>query len=147
VIEVRGADQLGDLSRRLKAAGDKGMQRELYAAINRATKPMKEAVKRSAATELPRRGGLAETVAGGKFRTQRRTSKKASGVRIVATGKLDIRGMDRGRLRHPVFGNRSVWVTQQIAAGWWTRPLEHAAPAVRVDLEKAMDVIAKKIEG
>jgi hypothetical protein len=70
------------------------------------------------------------------------------GMRIVATeGKSNLERMDEGHVRHPVFG---VWrantKTQDIRAGWFTKPLNEKAPEVQADVILAMNIIGRRIE-
>lgn len=145
-VTVQGADDLARLSRRLKEAGDKDLNRELRKGIQRATKPLKEAAKRSARERLPKRGGLNEWVAKSKFSVRTSSSQRSARVRLVASrGKTDERAINRGRLRHPVFGNRKVWVTQDVTPGWFTKPMVEGLAPVQREVLKVMDDITKKV--
>jgi hypothetical protein len=139
-VEIKGAEQLAALSKALKAAGEKDLQRELSKAITTATRPVIAEARRSALNTLPRRGGLAAKVAKSSMRTQRRVA----GVRILAKNAYALGRMDKGQVRHRVFG-RDVWVTQQVRPGWWTKPTEAAGPEVRKAILEAMDAVAAKI--
>lgn len=115
--------------------------------MNRATKPLVKAAKESALTELPRGGGLNEWVAGGRFSTSLRMSGRNPGVSIRAARKgHDYRAIDRGRLRHPVFGNRQVWVTQLIKPGFFTERMKKEAKSMQVRREiiTVVDDVARK---
>lgn len=143
-VEVRGAEQLEQLARRLRQVGDKGLNRRFSAGLNRAAKPLKEAAKASARSRLPARGGLAARVVGAKYSTRRRRD----GIRITAragTQRVDLEALDRGEVRHPVFGDRRVWVRQRVVPGWWTRPMQDGAPAVRRELERVMDEVSREL--
>jgi len=144
-FRVDGAEQLTALAKRLRAES-KELQRELPRAMNRATKGARAAVKAEALATLPRRGGLGKRVASSRLTTRTRRSGRAAGVRIVAKGGVDIGALDRGRLRHPLFGDRRRWFAQKVRPGWFTRPLTAAAPRVRAEIETSMRVIAGKIE-
>lgn len=141
-------DDLVKLGRRLKEAGDKELRRELFKALNRATRPLKLAAKESALTSLPNGGGLNVWVAKNvRIGTRNRLAGRNPGVRIQADRKgSDIAAMNRGRLRHPVFGNRQVWVTQQIRPGWFSRPMAAGAPAVRRELNHVLEDFAGRLE-
>src|SRR5437868_1243897 len=144
-LQIKGADQLGDLARQLKAAGEsgKGLRREMFRGIQHAAKPMKEDARKAAAAQLPQAGGLAKVVAAQKFSVRTRAGRDP-GISIRATGS----GMttDRGYVRHPVYGDAEVWVRQQTKGkGWFTRTLQRSAPLVRRDLLKAMQSVANKI--
>ena len=141
-VEIDGTEQLSDLAKRLRVAGRKDLQKELGKALNRATKAPRAEIRRRAAETLPRRGGLAERVAKSRLSARRR----GDGVRISDRGNLDLPAIDRGVVRHPVFGDRKTWVRQQVKPKFFTAPLEDAAPHIRRDVEAAMRVIAKQIE-
>lgn len=146
MIEVDGADKLAQVAKRLKEAGDKNLQRQLYAALNRAVKPVRGEMQRSLAEVLPKRGGLsAAKVRQVKFRTSRRTTGRYAGIRVTAKGG-QLGRMDRqGQFRHPVFGHEP-WKPQNITAGWFTRPAEAAAPAARVEVLRALDDVARELD-
>lgn len=154
MIEARGADDLERLGRELKALGSKGLQKEIYAGLSRAVKPLREIAKKSPhlVPGLPKRGGLADTVAAGLRRgvkTRRRFSGRNVGITISGTSSgHDISAMDRGRLRHPVFGRqRGIWVNQQTTQGFWTRPLSQKAPEAREDIARQVTDAFRKIRG
>jgi hypothetical protein len=141
-FEIRGVEQLAALSKRLKAIGDKELTREFSRSVTAAMKPLMQELRSSARSTLPSSGGLADKVARSKIRTVRRAS---SGVRVTANNPYGIKQMDEGRVRHPVFGNRSNWAVQSVRPGWWTRPTEKVGPEVRQALQEAMEAIARKV--
>lgn len=146
MYEIHGAEQLAALSRRLRAAGEKDLQRELSKAITASMKPLRTALPRSALAKLPRRGGLAKRVAGSKLRNTRRNTGRAVGLRLTATNADNIRRIDRGEVRHPVFGH-GPWQTQRVTPGWFTEPTQALAPQARAQVEAAMNEVTRKIEG
>jgi hypothetical protein len=145
-IEIRGANQLADLSRALRQAGDKDLQKELGRAVNAAVRPLKDDLKASARSRLPHSGGLAEQIAKSSFVTRRRAGQRVAGVRVVGRSKFSLYHLDRGEVRHRKKGEPpAAWTVQRIRPGWWTDPTENAAPEIRAELVKAMDDIARKI--
>lgn len=145
-LRVEGAEQLEALARRLKEIGGKDLRRALLRGIERAVKPVKAAALVSARESLPRKGGLNERVAKSRLSTKRRLSGQDVSVRLVASGG-DLRRLDEGRVRHPVFGHRKVWVTQEVQPGWFSRPAEAAAPLVRQELLAVFDDVREQIRG
>jgi hypothetical protein len=145
-LRISGADQLGNLSKRLRAAGEdgKGLRKELYRGIQRTTKPLKADARQAATQQLPSRGGLAAQVAKSKLSTRTRGGGRNVGVRIVANGDA-ARSTDRGVVAHPVFGNRGVWVRQVVLPGWFTDTMRAGAPAVRKELLQAMSIVARQV--
>lgn len=144
--EVRGAEDFIRLSKALKHAGRTEMRKELNAGLKRAAKPLIAKTRAEARQRLPQRGGLAERVAKAPQRVQVRTGARTAGVRIVVAGSAKgPRNANRGFIRHPVFGNREVWVEQKVPAGWFDDPLKASAPEVRNDLEKVLESIADQV--
>jgi hypothetical protein len=146
-LTIKGAEELDVLAKRIKQHGDKNLRKELLRGIREGTKGTKAKIKANAMSELPGRGGLARRVAGSKFATKTRTTSKVTSIRITAANAYEVKKMNAGMLRHPVYGNRKKWVSQTIKAGWFTDPIEADAPAIRAALGKVMADIAAKIEG
>ncbi len=140
-VELRiEGDALKALQRKLKALDAKDWRRELNKGLREGAKPLVQDARDAARDYLPRAGGFNELVA------SRVTSISVTqgGVRIRVKG-MDARSANRGRLRHPVFGNKENWVNQSIPPNYFTDRMRREAPKVRPDLIKAMDRIAEKI--
>ena len=151
-VKVMGAESLSRLARDLKAAGERDLRRELLKGVQRAAKPAKEAAKKAALEELPDVGGLAAEIAGSKFSAKTNTGRNPS-VRITAKGRPnrsgrehDLRSLDRGRLRHPLYGNRGHWYNQAVKPDWFTEAMKKQAPEVRKEIVAAIDAVARKLE-
>lgn len=141
---MTGANELAKVGKALKAAGDGDLRKELLAGIRGEVKKMIPDVQASARSSLPKSGGLADRVASQKWAA--RSSLASGKVSLVGSGMKALRDIDAGRLRHPVFGNRSTWVQQRVAPGFFTKPLEDNLPAVRTEIEKVMRGIAARVE-
>lgn len=144
-LAISGADQLTVLAARLKDEADRGISRELSAGLLAATKPMRAAARRNARDVLPATGGLNKEMARSKMTVVRRYTGHEVGVRI-GTASHDPR-IDAGRLRHPVFGNREVWVQQTVPAEWFTRPMEESAPLALIAVDRTMRHVVDRVEG
>lgn len=142
VIEIH-AESLASLAKVL-AAANADLERELAKGGARTAKAVTVAAKDSARSTLPRRGGLGRRIAGSKFTTRR----QPRGVQVIATSADSLRLIDRkGIIRHPVFGNREVWVSQPVPAHWFTRPTEAVGKNVgHRELVRATDNVARKID-
>jgi hypothetical protein len=152
-VELRGAaDQFTALSRRLKQAANKDLNRELTRALNRSVLPLKRALPESARATLPRRGGLADRVAASKIGLRRSDNAKGNGIRLVARNQYQLGQMDRGIVRHPVFKRkgeerrRTVWMAQRITPGWFSGPAEELAPLARRECAAALDRIKAQLD-
>lgn len=152
-MPVVGIEELAQLARELKAAGNTGMTKELRKGCQRAVRPLKDAARQGALDNLPSSGGLAATVAASRF-TGRvsllgrnpRITLEGSGRANDAGQKHDLKAMDRGRLRHPLYGRRNArWYTQLVQPGWFTQTLEKKSDVVRVELFKAVDAVIDEL--
>lgn len=144
-IRITGSSQLSTLGLRLKEAGAGKVRRELLAAIRAGAQPALPDIRSSARANLPRAGGLGEQVADQPFSV--RTSLAASGgrVSIRGTGMKELRDINAGRVRHPVWGNRDVWKQQEVPEGFFSEPIEKKAPSIREQIAIAMTNIARQI--
>lgn len=148
-FEVLGAEQLERLSRRLRDAGDRELRKQLLAGIRRTNKPTIDRIRESAGSGeyLPQSGGFAALVAASKFGTRTRLTTKEVGVEIKGTGRSvrGIRALNDGRLRHPLFGNRSHWYQQAVRPGWFSDPIKKDLPQIRDGIQQAMNAIAEQL--
>ncbi len=143
---ITGAEQLQRLTRRIRDSGDKNLRRELAKALNRATKKPKADARANARQRLPRRGGLAELVAKSKLSTRNRTQGRGNPVlQIVAVNQDNIRNINAGTVRHPVFGHHDRWVNQPVTKGWFSDAMKGAAPEVRKELAVALSELERKL--
>lgn len=149
-VRMTGADDLARLSKQLREAGDKGLQRELSKSIRDALKPVRTvALPKSALETLPRRGGVGAVVAKTKYSISKKTGNRVAGLRLTAKNIYNLRRIDQGVLRHPVFKSEKrphpKWVNQKVTPGWFTKPTDDAAPDVRREIAKGMDRVARQI--
>lgn len=150
-ITITGAEEFAVLSRALKQAGAKDLQRELSKSINRTVKPLTQDVKQNVGRFVP--GRYAAVLAPSlRITTSRRGSGRNPGVRLKAkatTGRgkpRELKRLDAGQLRHPLFGNRRHWFSQTVRPGFYTETLEQDAPTVRRELLEAIRIVAAKID-
>ena len=109
-IEITGGEQFAALAGRIRRAEGE-LPHELTQALERSAPPLIAAAKRSAAANLPRRGGLAGIVAASDMSTQPR----AGGIRIVARGITQLPLTNTGFVRHPTFNHRTAKVTLRLS--------------------------------
>jgi hypothetical protein len=142
-----GAAQMAKLGRDLKAAGAKELRKELLKAGREMGKPIKAEISKSALEVLPKRGGLAASIAKAKVRVSTRLTGRNVGVSFIGRWSgHDLKGIDEGLIRHPVLGHRKVWVAQNIAAGYFTKVFDGpGAKIARAEFLKAVDAVAAKL--
>ncbi len=149
-VGAGGAGAFSALAADLRKAGAVGLRRELHKALQRQARPVIRAVRESAASRLPRSGGLAGRVAKASITVRGSTARNPS-IRIIAKERagasIDVQALDEGRVRHPLFGNRKHWYAQPVRPGWFTEPLTGHAEAFRAGLGDAIDAIEREISG
>jgi len=110
---------------------------------------LRKKVRAAAIAMLPARGGLGKWVAASKFTVRFKDRGRSAGVTVKVSRKTekDRAALDpldlQGRVRHPLYGNRKYWFSQQVAALFFTGPWEQMDwPGIA---EKAMDRALDKI--
>lgn len=141
------APHFDNLSKALRAAGG-DLRRVYLASIRKATAPAKTAIPDSARAKLPRRGGANNYFADAlKITTRTSLSGPTATVRIVASDPPhhDIRGLNRGVLRHPVYGNRDVWRNTKVTPWFFTEPCVALAPECRREIAAGTNKVLAEI--
>lgn len=144
------ANDLGELARGLRQAGDTDLLGEVKDAIQHAAGPIPDTIRSELRPRLPDR--YADVLnADLSLQVVTRTGRYTSGVSIIGRGRgaVQRRRLHRldseGILEHPLFGNRRHWYRQPVQAGFFTDPNEAAAPRVRSELEAALERVKEKI--
>jgi hypothetical protein len=125
-------------------AGGKALMPLTRTRIRIALAPAIGAVRQSARSTLPQQGGLNEWVANASYRTSVLRGPKTAGVSIRGrkTGH-NLKEIDAGKVRHPVYGNRNNWATTYVPPGYFTRPLQRMRPQVELAILKVMRDVAR----
>ena len=142
---VNGEKQLAELGARLQGAAAVGIRRSTQAQIRAAVKPLIPIIQDSARASLPKAGGMNNFVAKRRPRTSVRLGPRVQSVRITYRGKGA--PSDKGPWRHPVFGNRKVWVSQEYgpAEGWWERAEAEGTPLAKVLMSGVLRDVAAEV--
>lgn len=141
------------------------MAKEMGAALLKATKPVQVAIAREADEVMPKHGGYrTEFAASLRFRLNRRAQGNRATVILLtfANGKgqrRDIGALERGILRHPVYGrSRRVrsgaragtrhpnpWSVTKIRGGFHQRGTDGAMDEAAQELVKVIDDFAHRL--
>lgn len=153
-IDVRGAEGLALVATAVRRLGtDRTIVNEMAKEIRAAVPPVRKGFKANALAYLPRRGGLGAWVARAKVTARIRRSASNAGVTLVAGrnsqgGRTDMKRMDAGKTRHPMWGNRSAWAPQTVKAGVFTDAVtDEGAQAFREATVRAVDNAVVKVLG
>ena len=132
----------------LKLLAKTGEQRKLGTRIRKRLRQVADQigpeVLAAGIDEMPSSGGLADRL---RANGQIAATLNGSGVALrLKSGRLQMRGLDRGFLRHPVYADSAnktrdewAWVTQRITPKAWTRAFEAMAPEVREEIAKELE--------
>lgn len=163
-VRITGTGTLLELQRRLRAAGHENIRSSMQRRIRRAAEPLRDDLKDAISSlSISSPGGRGRSGPSPTTRPLRATiadairiSVRASsnpGARIwVDKGALppDLKKMpdtiNTGRIRHPVFGNRSRWATQYAAPGWWTNTVRDGTPRMNAEVSRVLDDVRQKLD-
>lgn len=130
-VQIKGAATLGQVAAQIRAEGRKDLSRQMGRALERAAEPVKRAITEEADKVMP--SGYRELLTGSlKHRMSRRNGGQQAQViiRTYADGKKerrDVISLEKGQLRHPLFGRKKVWYVTSITPGFHARGVEGAA--------------------
>jgi hypothetical protein len=137
----------------LNEAGDKELRREVYAAFKKAAKPLGERIVHGGSAGLPRRGGLSARVAAAKVGQSNSTTGRNPGVALTIrtkpgdTGKsMNLVTVDKGIVRHPTFGRRTVWRVTKVTPELFTKEFEAGREPVAREVLDALQTVADRIQ-
>lgn len=157
-IVVTGYNELSRLGFRLREAKATGLTKELREGLRRPLKSLADQIRAGAPDHTPK--GYEVTFARSlKFTTKVNLVGTSAGVdfSVTATGKTyprQIREINRGRLKHPVYGRRRLtrkgwinnpWVWQNIEPGFWDNPVRANFNAMRASMRASMRAVAEQI--
>lgn len=143
-VKVEGADQLHKVYKEINTLGSKDLRKKLTKAIRDATVPTKDSIKQTELAKLPKRGGLAARQARNRISNRVRMSQRDPGVSINIISEYDLAQINRGRLRHRVFGT-NTWVNQKIPPGVVTEPIDETKPRVQEAIKDELRKIADRL--
>jgi hypothetical protein len=163
-IRISGAARLHQLAARMRAEGRKDLIRQMGDALAKAADPLKGKIREEASAVMPASGGYKAAFDKSlKFRVQRRGASAQSEVSLTtyASGKAerrDIRALNKGNLRHPVFGRSrpgkrkgeripNPWSVTSIRSGFWDRGTQGAADEVEQRMGEVVQEFAQKLIG
>jgi hypothetical protein len=144
-FQITGADDFLRLSKALKAAGNVELRKGLTKGLREGAKPLIPLTRAAARAQLPSRGGLADLIAKAPQRVQVRTGGRPGVRLVVGKNKGGARGADQGLIRHPVFGNRGVWVEQRVTPEWFSGTARDNADAVLPALQQAIQDVVEEV--
>lgn len=157
---IVGSAQLRAVADSIRATGDRGLAREMSTALQRAAKPVKASIRAEADRVMPSRGGYQQAFSRSlHFRTTVRNANRQAFFRLLTfadgtSERRDIRALEAGRLRHPVFGRSrntrlgripNPWSATRITPGFHQRGTADAADAAEAEMKNVLDEFASRL--
>lgn len=156
-LGVETHDGLAALVRAIRAEEDgKELRKELAANMRNALKPGAQEAKSSimamSSAGLRTSPALRASVAR-KIRPEVKLGGRWSGARVKAFKTKNVRNFPNapkrlnraGGWRHPVYGNREVWVQQHGKVDWFDRAFQGRESHYKAAVEQAMEAMARRI--
>lgn len=142
-IRVEGTEQFARAAKALNELGDRGVRRAVYKGFRETARPLGEAARAGGAAAMPKRGGMSARIAAARIgQTNATTGSNPRIVVSLATREgYDLPGLNRGTLRHPVFGHRKTWRSQAVKAGAFTDAFEAQAPRARAAVIRQLEQV------
>ncbi len=132
----------------LRKAAAKDLKAELRKAQRKALSPLQKEIKAEALATLPKRGRYNVVMSKAVKVAILGTGTARLQARVYAIGKKeqrDVRAVNAGILRHPVFGNRKNWATTRVKRGFVDHAFDRVADRMLDEAGQAVQVIIDKI--
>lgn len=159
-VEVTGQKDLYKLARTLRDAGQRKLGQKLDRGIRKAAKVVDAEVTARSSTDvfIPKKFEETFNASLSAKHEVRMIRGRSVTITFTAKGKRQERkltDMERGRLRHPVYGRyrrlkdgtlmKNPWVTQTIKPGVISVPAKRAEPKAVKVLDEAVNELVKEI--
>lgn len=148
-VQVRGGEKLTKLAAILtEHAEGRTIRNRLRRVIRDQSKHITKEQRENLAAKMPHRGGLSATLlTGGRYTISTSLAGKSATVTIVDAWKgHDMKAIDRGLIRHPVFGR---WLQgqrpQAVPPGLLTQPVMRNQLRLRYGIVRSLDALAAEI--
>lgn len=148
-VRITGLDDVAALTRALRKMGEKDVPKQLREAGKRIGEPAAQLIADAAVEVLPHKGGLNVWVGSRvKSSTLVKLSGKNVGIRIKTrhrgkTGLSDLAAINRGKVRHPLFGDTDHWYLTNVPAGFVGHALEPIRDTAEEEFLAAVDEIIR----
>jgi len=137
-----GRTKLSDVKRKMEKAARGEVKAQLRKALVAESKPLRREIVAVEKEFLPK-GMQKKYVPMPALTYTVRGDVLEVGLRQRVAG-TDMKAMNRGDIRHPLFGNRNFWFVKKINPGMWDIPLQTLGPRA---IEAADRTIAAWAEG
>lgn len=159
-LQITGSAELRYVAGKLRKAAAIDLRKELAKAQRKTFEPLEREIKAQAIVSLPHTGGYAGVMARAVKVGIRQNIARRELVAVVSARSVkqlrDVRAINRGELRHPVFGRwrplkqagarqRNPWVLQKVPPGFVTRPADRLGDRLARESLDALHRVAVEI--
>lgn len=135
-FKVSGGGGVAAARGRLEQAARGGLRRDLERAVATGTARVEPEYRGRLSRRMPQRGGAAREIAS---RIAVNRARIAYGQRISARhSNFDMRSIERGRLRHPLFGDRGNWYDTPVPPRLFAESVRACDDELREQITAAM---------
>lgn len=163
-VRILNTGSLLELQRRLRAAGGENIRSSMQRRIRRAAEPLRDDLQDTmrglnirSQGRRSRPGGpttdgrpLRATIADA-IRISVRTGSNPGATVWIDKSRMppdyeSIPGqLNKGRLRHPVFGNRRRWANQYASPPWWDQTVRSHRPRMESEVARVLDDVRRRL--
>jgi hypothetical protein len=164
-VRIDGAAAFKKLATQMRVEGNKDLSREMGKALTATTEPLKTSIRGEFASGLPSSGGYAGVFSKSlRWRMSRRTAGNMAQILLATfadgtSERRDIRALERGILRHPVYGRSrrirvgvragtvvsNSWAVTKVRGGYHERGTEQAMDLVQAGLGEVVEDFAGRL--
>jgi len=134
------AEDYTRISQALREASDGGLRKSLTAEMSKVAQPYGRFILAKGASQLPKHGGLSYLIAGGRVGVQVSTLRAT-----ISLPGHDTKSIDKGVVRHPVFGDKKVWRQQAVPVGVFSTPFRQETAPIAAALRRAAETVIDQI--
>lgn len=150
-VRMSAPANLYSVRQALRQVGDAGLGKQMDAGFKAAVKPLGPEIIAEVPRAMP--SGYAPVLSRSlSFRLASRTAKQSTELRYRVYGdgqaeRRDVPSLNRGRLRHPVYGRRrQAWVDQKVRPGFVDEPFRRLAPKVQKEMLAVLDSVTAQLK-
>lgn len=121
------------------------LRKELRAAMASASKPARMRVKADEMAFLPKRNGMAKKYAHVPTQTYSVSGDQVSMKWKQHRKGSDLESLNRGRIRHPLFGHKRTWYNQAITPGMWSLSVKKEGAPIVDDMTRQLIEYTERI--
>lgn len=153
MFDIAGVTELGVVARQARLAGGKILP-DMRRGLSKLGPSAKKVVVAQVEAKMPKSGGYAGVLAKAiRVRTRSDLGFTTAGITLVtyADGKgarRDVGSLNRGVLRHPVYGRRRrAWIAQRVPPDFWDDAMDKTSDDAQQRVREVLDRTIERLKG